>query len=81
VGRITARVTVTNLGQLDRQISFAALVDTGSYCPTLPAAWKADLGVLASSKPVEAETADQRVVNGSASTASTPSPARRCSST
>ena len=63
-GRIVTSVTVGNLVETGREIRCDALVDTGAYCLTLPAAWKERLGALPMSRAVEAEMADQRVVRG-----------------
>jgi hypothetical protein len=41
-----------------------ALVDTGAYCLTLPAAWRDRFGTLPMSEIVEVEMADGRVEKG-----------------
>jgi len=64
MGRIRTSVTVGNFSQPDREIRCDALVDTGAYCLTLPAAWKARLGPLPLSREVELHLADHRVVRG-----------------
>jgi len=64
VGRIVTSVTVGNIIEAGRAIRCDALVDTGAYCLTLPAAWKTRLGLLPMSRVVEAELADHRIVPG-----------------
>jgi len=64
MGRIVTEVTVGNLAEPSHEIRCDALVDTGAYCLTLPAAWKARLGALAMSRPVSVETADHRLLSG-----------------
>jgi predicted aspartyl protease len=61
MGRILTPVTVTNPLEPSRSIRFDALVDTGSSLLVLPLAWRERLA-LASSEPVDMETADQRVI-------------------
>jgi hypothetical protein len=62
MGRIQASVAVSNPADPERTIGCDALVDTGAFCLTLPAAWKDCLGPLPLSRRVEVETADHRVV-------------------
>lgn len=64
MGRITTSVTVASFIELDREIRFDALIDTGAYCLTLPRAWKGRLGQLPVSRTVQLETAAHRVVAG-----------------
>ena len=63
MGRILTRVTIGGFVEPEREIHCDALVDTGAYSLTLPAAWKSRLGPLPVSREVEAVTADRRVLN------------------
>jgi len=64
MGRIVARVTVTNALDPSYQIRCDALIDTGTGGLVLPKAWKERLGEFAASRFVEMEAADQRTVSG-----------------
>jgi predicted aspartyl protease len=64
MGRIIVLVTVASLFEPGRQLRFDAVVDTGAYCLTLPAAWKEALGSVPIVENVQAELADRRVVSG-----------------
>ncbi len=64
MGRIIVPVTVTSLFEPGRELRFDAVVDTGAYCLTLPAAWKDALGAVPMVERVDAELADGRVVSG-----------------
>ena len=55
-------MTVSNLIEPARQVSFAGLVDTGAFGLILPRAWQKDLGPFPQRTEVDVETADQRVV-------------------
>jgi len=62
MGRIVVPVTVASLFEPGRELRFDAVVDTGAYCLTLPAAWKDTLGAVPMVERVDAELADRRVV-------------------
>jgi len=62
MGRIVTPVRVENPMDPSKHIVFDALVDTGASNLVLPGAWKARLGVLASTQEVEMETATQDTV-------------------
>ena len=64
MGRIVTSVTVANIVEAGHELRCDALVDTGAYCLTLPAAWKPRLGALPMSRAVEAELANHRIVPG-----------------
>src|SRR5437763_1035189 len=64
LGRIITAVTIRGFVDAGREIRCDALVDTGAYCLTLPAAWKERLGPLPVSRSVQLETADHRVLDG-----------------
>jgi predicted aspartyl protease len=64
MGRIVTEVSIENIVEPGHEMRCDALVDTGVYCLTLPAAWKARLGSLPMSRTVKLETADSRVVEG-----------------
>lgn len=64
MGRIVVGLSVTSFVEPTRQIVCEAIVDTGAYCLTLPAAWRERLGPLAITEEVELLLADQRVVQG-----------------
>src|SRR5262245_35463718 len=64
MGRIRTSVTVGSFSAPECQIRCDALVDTGAYWLTLPAAWKERLGPLPLSRNVELHLADHRVVRG-----------------
>ena len=59
MGRIVAKVTVTNPFDKVRVRTFDALVDTGASMLTLPLAWKADFGNFAETRMTKVEFADQ----------------------
>jgi predicted aspartyl protease len=63
VGEIYVPVTVANVLDPTKAISFAGLVDTGAFGLILPAAWRRRLGRLRRSRTVRVETADQRIVS------------------
>ena len=46
MGRIVTTVTAGNLVEPGYELRCDALVDTGAYCLTLPAAWKERLGLV-----------------------------------
>ena len=62
MGEVRVIVTVSNLIEPARQVSFEGLVDTGAFGLILPRAWQKDLGPFPQSTEVDVETADQRVV-------------------
>jgi len=64
MGRIHVAVSVESVLQPECALRFDALVDTGAYCLTLPAAWKERLGALPFCSEADLETADGRVVCG-----------------
>jgi predicted aspartyl protease len=64
MGRIITRITVANALDATKEIDCEVLVDTGAAGLILPRAWKARLGELPLSHPIEMETADQRVLAG-----------------
>lgn len=57
MGTIITPVTVLNVGEPEKQISFDGLVDTGSTFLTLPSVWKEKLGELEKLEDVEMELA------------------------
>ena len=62
VGTIHVEVTVANVIEPTKSLTFRALVDTGAYGLTLPRAWQDPLGSFPDVQLVELETADQRVI-------------------
>ncbi len=64
MGRIITPITVSSLFEPGREITCEAVVDTGAYCLTLPAAWKDRLGPTPMVETVDAELADRQVVSG-----------------
>lgn len=66
MGRVVAQTTVTNLFDESKSIQCGMLVDTGAGALILPASWKARLGELRRSEPVELQLANQEVVRGDA---------------
>jgi predicted aspartyl protease len=64
MGRIRTTVRVGNFLVPEIDVRFDALVDTGAYCLTLPAAWKERFGELPLREMVELRLADHRVVQG-----------------
>lgn len=63
VGEVIVSVTVANVIDPAREITFDAMVDTGAFGLVLPLAWKDRLGPLTDVATVELETADQRIVS------------------
>ena len=61
MGRIVAKVTVTNPIDKTKSRTFDALVDTGASMLTLPTNWKKDLGNLAETRIAKVEFADQNI--------------------
>ena len=61
MGRIVAKVIITNPLDKNKSRTFDALVDTGASMLTLPKSWKKDLGNLAETRISKAEFADQNV--------------------
>jgi hypothetical protein len=61
MGRIVAKVTVTNPIDGAKSRIFDALVDTGESMLTLPETWKKDLGDFADTRMAKVEFADQNV--------------------
>ena len=61
MGRIVAKVTVTNPIDKTKSRTFDALVDTGASMLTLPKNWKKDLGNLAETRIAKVEFADQNI--------------------
>ena len=66
MGRIITPVVITNALDTNFKIECDVLVDTGASALMLPDAWKSKLGDFPSSRVVQMETADQRVVSGEA---------------
>jgi len=64
MGQVTTWIAVGTLFEPGREMQCKALVDTGAYCLTLPAAWRDRLGALPMSETVEVEMADGRVEKG-----------------
>ncbi|MEK6746843.1 MAG: aspartyl protease family protein [Pseudomonadota bacterium] len=64
MGRIVAKVEVSNFPHLESKISFSALVDTGATYLTLPKTWKDRLGEAAFCEEVLMETATGAEVKG-----------------
>ncbi|MBA3963368.1 MAG: hypothetical protein H0X40_15905 [Chthoniobacterales bacterium] len=64
MGRIVVKVVVENASDRSKRIETDALVDTGAYITTLPAAWKSRLGEFPSSREIMLETATQETVSG-----------------
>jgi predicted aspartyl protease len=61
MGRIVAKVTVTNPIDKSKSRTFDALVDTGASMLTLPTNWKKDFGDLAETRIAKVEFADQNI--------------------
>ncbi|MGQ9590122.1 MAG: hypothetical protein ACUVYA_07490 [Planctomycetota bacterium] len=61
MGRIVARVRVTNLLDPDKTLECDALVETGSAHLVLPKAWQPRLGDLRATRQIECELATQQV--------------------
>jgi len=61
MGRIVAKVTVTNPIGKTKSRTFDALVDTGASMLTLPKNWKKDLGNLAETRIAKVEFVDQNI--------------------
>jgi predicted aspartyl protease len=61
MGQVTTWITVGSIFEAGREMQCKALVDTGAYCLTLPAAWRDRFGTLPMSEIVEVEMADGRV--------------------
>ncbi len=61
MGRIVAKVTVTNPVDKSKSRTFDALVDTGASMLTLPTNWKKDFGDLAETRIAKVEFADQNI--------------------
>jgi predicted aspartyl protease len=64
MGRITASVKVSNVGDASQSLRCDALVDTGSAFLVLPSAWRGRLGTLDSMEKVTVEVATQDTVEG-----------------
>src|SRR5207244_10652441 len=64
MGQVTTWITVGGIFEAGREMQCKALVDTGAYCLTLPAAWRDRFGALPMSEPVGVEMADGRVERG-----------------
>lgn len=64
MGTIITPVTVLNVGEPEKQISFDGLVDTGSTFLTLPNAWKEKLGKLEKVDEVSLELANGEIRTG-----------------
>ena len=64
MGRILVSVTIDSFLESGCCVRCDALVDTGAYCLTLPAAWKERLGPLPLSRNVELHLANHQVVRG-----------------
>ncbi|MBA3831887.1 MAG: hypothetical protein H0X34_08340 [Chthoniobacterales bacterium] len=65
MGRIVTRVTIENPAEPGKRIETDALVDTGAYIMTLPAAWRDRLGKLRNCEEVEIHLATEQTVTGS----------------
>lgn len=63
MGRIFANVTVTNVQDPSKSLSFRAMVDTGASHLTLPSAWREQLGEFETDDPAQMETATQDFVD------------------
>jgi len=61
MGRIVAKVTVTNPVDKSKSRTFDALVDTSASMLTLPTNWKKDFGDLAETRIAKVEFADQNI--------------------
>ena len=59
MGRIVAKITVSNPIEKAKSRTFDALVDTGASMLTLPSAWKSDFGNFAETRIAKVELADQ----------------------
>lgn len=64
MGRIVAKVEVSNFPHMESKLSFSGLVDTGATYLTLPHVWKDKLGEAAFCEEVAMETATGAEVNG-----------------
>lgn len=64
MGKIIEGVSVSNISDNGRKITFDALVDTGATFLTLPNAWKIKLGELETLEEVELEMASGQVIEG-----------------
>jgi predicted aspartyl protease len=64
MGKINVDVTISNALEIEKQISFNALVDTGSTFLTLPSVWKERLGELKILEKVDMEMASGEIRPG-----------------
>jgi len=64
MGRVTSWITVGSIFEAGREVRCKALVDTGAYCLTLPAAWRDRFGTIPMAETIEVEMADGRVERG-----------------
>ena len=64
MGTIITPVTVLNVGEPEKKISFDGLVDTGSTFLTLPSIWKEKLGKLEKVDEVSLELASGEIRTG-----------------
>jgi len=64
VGRISVKVRIRNLFEINHVLTCDALIDTGAGYMVLPQAWKDRLGNLPTVRYIDCETATQQLVKG-----------------
>ena len=67
MGHVIVPVSVANVLEPAKEMSFNALVDTGAFGLVLPVAWREQLGPFPHREAVELEMADQRIASAEVS--------------